>query len=166
MTREAHGRALVWRAGMPEAEVVAGLLVEFRDHFGRTWPSENAFIAGVERLMGQTDAEYLLAAPDADSAPAAVCQLRYRFGIWYAAEDAWLEDLYVRESARRHGLGAALVDAALARARERGCRRIELDVNAANAAGRALYERFGFSAGSTEQDGENLLMRKGLEERG
>jgi ribosomal protein S18 acetylase RimI-like enzyme len=50
----------------------------------------------------------------------------------------------VRESARRSGLGRALVDAAIERARERGCRRIELDVNEDNVAARALYEARGF----------------------
>ena len=60
------------------------------------------------------------------------------------AEDCWLEDLFVREEARRFGLGRALVDAAVERARERGCKRIELDVNEDNTAARALYEACGF----------------------
>ncbi len=152
-----------WLASPTEAEPVAALLVEFRDHLGRDWPSDNAFLAGVERLIGG-GAEYLLAAPDPDSPPAGVCQLRYRWGLWYAAPDCCLEDLYVRPQARRRGLAAALVSGSLARARARDCRRIELDVNRANPTATALYEGFGFSAWAEVPGGENLLMRRGVEE--
>ncbi len=64
--------------------------------------------------------------------------------MWKSA-DCWLEDLFVRESARRAGLGRALVEAAVARALERGCRRIELDVNEDNAAALGLYTGCGFT---------------------
>jgi GNAT superfamily N-acetyltransferase len=154
----------VWLAEMHEAETVADLLVEFRDHTGRDWPSRNAFHAAVERLIEGRDAEYLLGAPDEDSPPAGVCQIRYRFGVWVAGEEGELEDLFVREQARRSGVGAALVEAALDRAARRGCRRMKLDVNAANPAARALYERFGFSSWSDPPGGDDLLMRLRLPE--
>ena len=136
-----------WLAGPDEAEAVAGLLVQFRNHMGRDWPSDNAFLAIVERLVEDASTEYLLAAADDDSPPAGVCQLRYRFGIWLAGVDCWLEDLYVSESARGAGLGAALVELALERARARDAKRIQLDVNDANAPALALYRRFGFTTG-------------------
>ena len=88
-----------------------------------------------------------------------MCQLRYRFGVWLGTPDCWLEDLFVRESARGRGMGRALAEAAIARARERGCRRIELDVNDANPAALALYEALGFSAWVERAGGQNLLMR-------
>jgi GNAT superfamily N-acetyltransferase len=160
VTGAATGTPPAWLAGRAEAEAVARLLVEFRDHLGRSWPSDNAFLAGVERLIGDRLTEYLLAAPDEDSGPAAVAQLRFRYGLWYAAEDCWLEDLYVRPGARRRGLGAALVAATLERARARGARRVELDVDRANPAAVALYERFGFSSSSPKPGGENVLMRR------
>lgn len=151
----------VWLAEPHEAEAVADLLVAFRDHMGRDWPSANAFLANVERLMEQGEADFLLAAAD-DAPPAGVCQLRYRFGIWYAAEDCWLEDLYVRPDGRRGGLGGALVAAALERARARGCRRVELDVSDANGPALALYARHGFATG--KQPGtRDLLLRARLD---
>ena len=142
----------VWRAEPHEAEVVGELLAAFRDHNGGSWPSDNAMIATVERLIEQPGTEFLLGSIDDDSPPAAVCQLRYRLSVWTASPDCWLEDLFVREQARRSGLGAALVEAALARARERGCRRVELDTNETNAAALALYHRFGFSERSKGGD--------------
>jgi GNAT superfamily N-acetyltransferase len=154
----------VWRAQPNEAETVARLLVEFRDHLGESWPSANSFLASVERLIERTDTEFWLGAPDDDAPPSGICQLRFRPSVWTASEDCWLEDLFVRDEARRRGLGAALVEQALERARERGCRRIELDTNEANAAALALYERLGFSAQSKGGAGRDLFMGRSLEE--
>lgn len=149
----------VWVADPRDAETVAGLMVGFRDHLGYDWPSENAFLAGVERLLDGRDTDFLLGAPHADAAPAAVCQLRYRWGLWRAGVDCLLEDLYVDASARGGGLGRAVVAFAIERAKERGARRMELDTNETNIAARTLYESFGFVTASTAEgyDGANDL---------
>ena len=47
--------------------------------------------------------------------------------------------------ARRAGLGRTLAEAAVERARARGCRRIDLDVNEDNLSALALYRDMGFS---------------------
>lgn len=154
--------ARVWRAEIDEAETVAQLLTEFRDHLGHEWPSDNAFLAGVERLMEDRGTEFLLGAPHDDARPGGVAQVRYRYGVWLAAEDCWLEDLFVREDARRAGVGAALVEGVIARARERGCRRVELDVSDGNPAALAVYEQFGFTTGKIGGT-RDLLMALRLE---
>ena len=141
------GRPRVWRADLHDAETAAALLVEFRDHIGRDRPSDNAFHFGVERMLERGEAEFLLAAPPGAAEAAAVCQLRFGFNLWRAGSECILEDLFVQPAARRTGLGAALVQAALDRARERGCRWIELDTYEDNAPAIALYERFGFRFG-------------------
>ena len=158
--------AQVWVAEPGEAETVARLLVAFRNHLGLDWPSDNAFLAGVERLIEEPGAEYLLGAPDADSPPAGVAQVRYRFGIWWAAEDCLLEDLFVLESARGSGIGRALVERVAERARHRGCRRVELDVNDNNAGALALYRSLGFDNHDARYGGGNLFMRLHLEPQG
>jgi len=151
--------ACAWIAQPDEAEVIAGLLVEFRDHLGSAWPSDNAFLASVERLLEDRDTEFLLATPDDDSPPAGVLQLRFRLSVWRAAPDAWMEDLFVRESARRAGVGDALVTLAIERSGERGAKRIELDTNELNAAAFALYERHGFSPHSkSDGRGRDLFL--------
>jgi len=152
--------AVVWRAGSEESAAVAALLVEFRDWHGRAEPPAESFATGVARLISDPGTEYLLAAPAAGDDALGVCQLRFRWGVWYAAEDCELEDLYVRAEARRGGLGDALVAAALARAGERGCARVQLDANEANPAALALYERHGFGAWSDAFGGRDLLMRR------
>lgn len=137
--------ATAWLADPSEAETVARLLVEFRDHYGRDWPSENSILASVERLVESRDTEFLLGCPHEDAPPGAVCQLRFRHSVWMAAPDCWMEDLYVTPPARRRGLAATVVDLALDRARERGCRRVELDVTEDNRAALDLYRRAGFT---------------------
>ena len=92
--------------------------------------------------------------------PQGVAQVRYRWGIWWDAEDCWLEDLYVSAAARGNGLGCALTEAVIDRAAARGCRRAELDVNSENPAAMALYRSLGFETGKT--GGEDLLMRRRL----
>lgn len=133
----------IWRAEPAEAAAVADLIAEFGEWWGNTATSHDEIRGSVERIMAGGDGEYLLGAVD-DGAVAGVCQLRFRWSVWKSAEDCWLEDLYVREAARRSGLGRALVQAACERARERGSKRIELDVNEDNAPARALYEACGF----------------------
>ena len=146
-----------------EAETVAGLLVAFRDHLGIDWPSDNAFLAGVERLIEDRNAEFLLGAPNDDAPPAGIAQLRFRYGIWWAATDCLLEDLFVSASARGKGVARALVELTVERARARGCRRIELDVNDANDPALALYRSVGFDNHDPRYGGGNLFMRLHLE---
>jgi GNAT superfamily N-acetyltransferase len=147
----------VWLAGPDEAGDVARLLIGFRDWYGRDDPPDEAFQAGVARLMEDHNTEFLLAAATGEGEPGGVCQLRYRYALWTDAEDCWLEDLFVRDEDRRKGLGEALVAGAIGRARERGCGRIELDVSQSNRGAWALYERMGFSPGY-KPPAPNVLM--------
>jgi ribosomal protein S18 acetylase RimI-like enzyme len=154
--------AHTWIAELHEAETVAALLVAFRDDLGTDWPSENAFLAGVERLMDDRDTDFVLGAVDADSPPAGVVQLRFRFGIWRAGGDCLVEDVFVDGSARGSGLGRALMERATTRALERGCRRMELDTNETNAAAIALYESLGFVNRTDAYPGRDLYFRRHL----
>lgn len=154
----------VWRAEPREAREVARLLVAFRDHLGDDWPSDNAFLAGVERLIVERDTEFLLGAPDPDSPPAGVVQLRFRFGIWRAGGDCLVEDVFVAEHARGNGLARALMELATARALERGCRRMELDTSEANQAALALYHSLGFKERKDDESPRDLYLRRHLDE--
>lgn len=156
----------IWVASPDEAATVAGLLAEFRDWMDHSEPPEAEMSESVARIIAGGDGEYLLGAPAACGAgersqAAAVCQLRYRWSVWTSAPDAWLEDLFVREPARRSGLGVALVEAAVERARDRGCLRIELDVEEGNAPALALYQRTGFSL-TPKGSGRSLFVGRRL----
>ena len=60
-------------------------------------------------------------------------------------DDSELFRVAVAPEARRSGLGAALLDAALDRAKARGARRMLLEVRASNEPALALYRKLGFT---------------------
>jgi ribosomal protein S18 acetylase RimI-like enzyme len=134
----------VWPASAQDVEAVSSLIAGFRSWWGKDEPTLEQIRETVGVLLGDPNTEFLLGAPDGESAPAGVCQLRYRLSVWTGADDCWLEDLYVNDGARGTGLGRALVTAATERAAARGCRRMELDVNEQNTAALAFYEQLGF----------------------
>ena len=126
-------------AGLEDAASVAALLIAFRDWMGYPTPAVETVPDTVAKLIDDPNTVYLLAGD------AGFAQLRFRLSAWTGVEDCWLEDVFVRESARGTGLGRALVEKALAVARERGCKRVELDVQSDNVGARALYTSVGFS---------------------
>jgi ribosomal protein S18 acetylase RimI-like enzyme len=152
----------LWVAGEDEVDPVAGLLAGFRDWMGRDAPSDESIRRTAAVLLRDPETEFLLAAADGDAPPSGVCQLRYRLTVWTGVEDCWLEDLFVRADARGRGIGRSLVDAAVERARARGCRRIQLDVNEQNGEALALYRRMGFSTES-KPPGRTLLVGRPLD---
>ena len=92
------------------------------------------------KLIEDPNTVYLLAGD------AGFAQLRFRLSAWTGVEDCWLEDVFVRESARGTGLGRALVEAALdgrARAAAGGSSSTS---SPTTRGARALYESCGFSS--------------------
>jgi GNAT superfamily N-acetyltransferase len=129
-------------AGRADVATVTGLIGEFRDFLDGEEPSNAQIESVVSELVGDPHTEYLLIG-DPESGFA---QIRYRLSVWQPGEDAWLEDVFVRESERGKGFGRTLVEAAIERARSRGCGRIQLETNRNNEGAVALYESVGFSA--------------------
>ena len=62
---------------------------------------------------------------------------------------AWIEDVIVDDSARGHGVGVALNEAAIAAAVARGSRTVDLTSRPSREAANRLYQRLGFVARDT-----------------
>jgi ribosomal protein S18 acetylase RimI-like enzyme len=62
---------------------------------------------------------------------------------------AWIEDVVVDAQARGSGAGAALTEAALAKAAEAGARTVELTSRPSREAANRLYQRLGFEKRET-----------------
>jgi ribosomal protein S18 acetylase RimI-like enzyme len=152
--------ARVWLAKADDVEAVSSLIAAFRDWWGKDKPALEQIRATATVLLSDPATDFLLAARDGRDAEA-VCQLRYRLSLWTGTDDCWLEDLFVEKAARGGGLGRALVCAAVERARERGCRRIELDVNEQNTEAIAFYESLGFTT-EPKPPGRTLFVSRGL----
>ena len=65
---------------------------------------------------------------------------------WYLDEDVHLANVAVRRGFRERGIGRALVEAVMDRAREAGAERIVLEVRRSNVEAQKLYETLGFLA--------------------
>jgi ribosomal protein S18 acetylase RimI-like enzyme len=127
------------RATPEDLDTVTALLIGFRDWWNSSTPSDETFRTTAQKLLEDPNTEFLLAGDDQGLA-----QLRFRLSAWTGTEDCWLEDVFVTDQARGTGLGKALTQAAIDRARERGCKRIELDVNEQNTRAIGLYTSLGF----------------------
>src|SRR4051794_39437065 len=121
-------------AGPEDLSTLATLLGEFRDFWGRAEPSGGAIERGVGLLHGDPDSEFLLAPPDQGFA-----LVRFRYVVWTDSPECELEDLFVRPAARGEGLGRELTEAAMERARDRGCKRMNISANEANPPAVGLY---------------------------
>jgi GNAT superfamily N-acetyltransferase len=147
-------------AGPGEETEVASLIAGFRDFYEEAEPDDEQIARMVAELLADRGTEFLLVGEPA----VGVAQLRFRPSVWTGTEDAWLEDLFVVEDARRGGAGGALVQACVDRARARGCKRIQLDANERNDAALALYESLGFNSATAERfdGGRNLYLTRWL----
>lgn len=63
----------------------------------------------------------------------------------YDGHRGWLYSVAVRQDAKRHGIGTALVQTAEAALRKLGCCKINLQVHSANTAVIDFYKRLGFA---------------------
>jgi len=139
------------------------LAVAFRDHLEQGTPSEGEFRTWFAALLQDPATDFLVAC-DASGESVAYVQIRYRHSAWVAGLQAELEDVFVSAEARGRGLGGRLVDLAVARAADKGCRSVGLTTNERNQSALALYERLGFAAERARwQGGRQLWLERRLE---
>ena len=94
--------------------------------------------------MASSEASVLLIARDPDRAGEIVGSLTLVMFRIPTGLRAWIEDVVVDESARGRGVGQALNQAALTRARAAGCRTVDLTSRPSREAANRLYQRMGF----------------------
>jgi GNAT superfamily N-acetyltransferase len=133
--------AVVRVASAADAAAIGRLLHDFNSEFGDPTPGPAALAARIEELTRTGETVVLLAG----SPPAGLAVLRFRAAIFSSALECYLAELYVVPRMRGQGLGRALMESAIERARERGARHIDLGTGEQDHAARALYESLGFS---------------------
>lgn len=144
-------------AGLSDLNDLQALVIGFREILGRSHPNDETLREYLKRLLLTGEAEYFLAI-DGTSKAIGYIQQRYRYSIWLGAQEATLEDLYVSPSSRREGTGTLLVQFAMDRAIQVGCRAIRLDTNESNHSAVELYRKLGFTSGSSRFSGSHQLM--------
>ena len=128
-----------------DAATLRALVEAFRDHLGEAEPRRATLDASLARVLGDPHTAFLIAF-DAAGAPAGYVQLRFRYSLWIAGIECHVDDFFVAAGARRRGVGAELLRASIACARERGGRLVALTTNERNEAAVALYRGAGFRA--------------------
>ena len=124
--------------------VVALIDAYARDAFGGGKPLPPAVRAGlIPGLRAHPTTLVLLAVDGAEAVGVAVCF--FGFSSFQARPLLNVHDLAVRPDARGRGVGRALLAAAEARARARGCCKLTLEVLDRNDRARGLYASVGFA---------------------
>ncbi len=128
------------RATPDDGLEVARLLHDFNTEFGDPTPGVDVLAERIRELLAAGEITVLLGGQGPDG----LALTRLRPSLWSESLDAYLEELYVVPERRGHGLGRALLEAAMDTARERGAAHIDLGTSEDDVAARALYESFGF----------------------
>jgi len=150
------------QACLSDVDGLLSLVAGFREVLGRGDPKDETLIASLKKLLASDDTEFFLAVDEASGCLGYI-QQRYRHSIWLSGLEATLEDLYVSPDRRTMGIGTRLVQFAVKRARENGCKAIKLDTNESNRAAISLYRRLGFSSGNSRfSSSRQLLFEKSL----
>jgi GNAT superfamily N-acetyltransferase len=108
-------------------------------------PDAAAQARGLARIIANPDLGVILLARG-DGGVAGMVNLLFTMSTALGEPVALLEDMVVAADARGNGVGTQLLTTAIACARERGCRRITLLTDRANATAQRFYARQGFSA--------------------
>jgi GNAT superfamily N-acetyltransferase len=93
------------------------------------------------------DAAHLLVVGELEGAVVATLQLTYLPGL--SRRGSWrsqIEAVRVSSALRGYGVGALMIEWAIAQARERGCSLVQLTTDKSRTAAHRFYERLGFVA--------------------
>jgi ribosomal protein S18 acetylase RimI-like enzyme len=143
----------VRRATADDADAIGQLLHDFNREFSEPTPDPPALARRVRMLLAGGDTEVLLVGPGPDG----LAVLRLRASIWTAGLECYLAELYVVPQRRGHGLGRALMLAAIDLARARGADYMDLGTSEHDHAARGLYESLGFTDREGGPDGPRMM---------
>jgi len=140
---------LVRRAEPADADAVGQLLHDFNREFDEPTPAPGKLAERIRQLLREDHLVVLVGG----TGPDGVAVLRFRPSLWSEALECYLAELYVVPRHRGHGLGRALMNAALDVARQEGADYMDLGTAETDVAARALYESLGFSNREGKPDG-------------
>jgi len=123
-----------------------GLILEFIRELALYEKAPEAVVATEDQLRQhgfgpQPKFEALIA--ELDGEPAGMALFHTRFSTWLGEPTLYLEDIFVREAARGHGVGRRLMARLASIALERGWGRVDFHVLDWNPA-RGFYQKLGF----------------------
>jgi ribosomal protein S18 acetylase RimI-like enzyme len=136
-------------ADLADAESIGQLLHDFNREFEEPTPTPSALADRIRLLLATGDTTILIGG----TGPDGLVVLRYRPAIWSEALECTVAELYVVPDQRGHGLGRALMEAAIHLARGHGADYMDLGTSEDDVAARKLYESLGFTNREKPPDG-------------
>jgi GNAT superfamily N-acetyltransferase len=125
-----------------ELDAICGLLAaQLEEH---AIPLAPELLAEAVRSALADDGKALILLARQGGRPVGVAYLSFQSSLERGGRIGWLEELYVLPELRGRGTGTALLRAALEAARIKGCRSVELEVEASHSRAANLYARAGF----------------------
>ena len=106
-------------------------------------PSAGARARLLNDICGPKPRVEAVLAVDAEGTALGYAIMLETYSSFLALPTMYLEDIFVREDARRHGVGSVLFDHVVRSARSRGCGRVDWQVLDWNVLARDFYERRG-----------------------
>ncbi|MEA2330959.1 MAG: hypothetical protein QOH58_1097 [Thermoleophilaceae bacterium] len=141
-------------ARVEDAAETARLVDRFQAEYDEYTPGAGVLAPRVAEHIERDLSVFLLAGPP----DTGVAQLRFREYLLTGKPMVYLEELYVVPDRRGEGHGRALMEAAMAAARERGATTIELGTATSDRAARGLYESLGFANLEKPGDPETAML--------
>jgi len=130
-------------AGPADLEAIHVLRREFYAEDDSPW-GEGPARAALEALLSEPERGRVWIATDGATAVGFVV-LTFGYSLEFHGRDAFVDELYIRPTHRRRGLGAAALRILEEACRDRDVHALHLEVLAANEPACALYRRWGFS---------------------
>jgi ribosomal protein S18 acetylase RimI-like enzyme len=123
-----------------DLDAVGRLLYDFNREFDEPAPRPDELAIRVGELLAGGDTGVVVAGDD----PVGLALMRFRLSLWGRGLECYLAELYVVPALRGHGIGRALMEAAMDLARARGADYMDLGTAETDVAARHLYESLGF----------------------
>ena len=133
----------VRKAAAADARVLGELLHEFNTEFETPTPTASEFADRFRPLLTGSELVAFLA-EDAQGRATGFALLALRPTPYFDGPLVQLEELYVRPGLRARGIGTALLETAVAFAREQGSREMHIGVDEIDVDTRRFYERHGY----------------------
>lgn len=135
----------VRRATRDDVPALVALIAADQLGAGRETPDDPApYLAAFDAI--DADANQYLAVAELDGALVGTLQLTYLPGLSHRGGwRAQIEAVRIAEPHRGSGLGSELIGWAIERARQRGCRMVQLTSNASRDGAHRFYTRLGFA---------------------
>lgn len=146
-------KGIVRLASAADAATLARMFNEFNAEFSDAELPEGALSERIRAGIARDDMAFFVAG----NGPDGFAQVAFQPSLYSDRPNAYLGELWVRQERRGHGLGRALLEAAMEGARARGCDHMDVTTSMGDDAARGLYESAGFTNREGDPDGPLMI---------